>query len=287
MPAADEDGSYRVGVLGADVSTRLEPLAHQYLSVDGPTLICERIRIDADRYDLVEDFMEILAEGWDVRDPCRVADTGRTPRPARSGSRRPRPPAVSTLLVFRDGGDRVPLGANVTADAFIDLFAQFGIEPTRNDVGARSRALSSITDHGAGVTRSLEGPRLRPTPQAIRRRSPRMSKQRACGRSRRGSRRSGGSLRDRRRFRRLSEPGGGSAPRSAERAASVVVRRTWPTTRCTPASHLPPTTWLVSERAPCRSGAMALAARRPRATETWSRALARMSDALRQAGPCT
>ena len=146
MPDAAKDGPYRVGVLGADVATRLEPLAHQYLSAAGPTLTCERIRIDADRFDLVEDFLEVLAKsgmlGIHVVWPNKPYATARAewlPSADAAG-------CVDTL-VFRDGGDLVPLGANVTADAFIDLFAQFGIEPHGATLlhGAGHSARSLIT----------------------------------------------------------------------------------------------------------------------------------------------
>ena len=156
MPAADKDGSYRVGILGADVSQRLEPLAHQYLSSGRPALVCERIRIDADRYDLVEDFMEMLAKGgmfgihvvWPYK-PYASARAEWLPSAEGAG-------CVDTV-VFRDGGDSVPLGANVTADAFIDLFAQFGIEPNGTTLvhGAGHSARSLIT-----ALESLEASRI-------------------------------------------------------------------------------------------------------------------------------
>ena len=78
----DEDSSYGVGVIGADVSTRLVVWPNR-------------------------PYASYRAEWLLSADAAGCFDT----------------------LISRDRGDCVPLGANVTADAFVDLFAQFGIEP--------------------------------------------------------------------------------------------------------------------------------------------------------------
>ena len=82
--------------------------------------------------------------------------TSRTPRPAEWLPSAEGAGCVDTV-VFRDGGDSVPLGANVTADAFIDLFAQFGIEPNGTTLvhGAGHSARSLIT-----ALESLEASRI-------------------------------------------------------------------------------------------------------------------------------
>jgi shikimate 5-dehydrogenase len=133
-----------VGVVGAEVDRRLEPLAHEYLSVDGPPLVCARVRLDADRADLFEDFLEFLPKegmlGIHVLWPSRPYASARAEWLASAEIA-----GCVDTLVFRDGGDRVPLGANVTVDAFIDLFAQFAVQP---------RGTTLL--HGAGHTaRSL------------------------------------------------------------------------------------------------------------------------------------
>jgi shikimate 5-dehydrogenase len=140
------DANLLAGVVGAEVFDRLEPLAHQYLSTDGPTITCERIPSDADRLDLFEDIMEFLAKegmlGIHVLWPNRPYASARAEWLASAEAA-----GCVDTLVFRDRGDRVPLGANVTADAFIDLFAQLGVEPH-----------GPTLLHGAGHTaRSLVG----------------------------------------------------------------------------------------------------------------------------------
>jgi hypothetical protein len=140
----DANNSGLVGVVGAEVAHRLEPLAHQYLSADGQTLTCERVQLDADKPDLFEDFLEWLPKegmlGVHVLWPNRSYASARAEWLASAEAA-----GCVDTLVFRDAGDRVPLGANVTVDSFIDLFSQFGVEP---------RGTTLL--HGAGHTaRSL------------------------------------------------------------------------------------------------------------------------------------
>jgi shikimate 5-dehydrogenase len=151
------DTNLLAGAVGAEVSHRLEPLAHQYLSSDGPTLTCERIESDADRRDLFEDIMEFLAKegmlGIHVLWPNRPHASARAKWLASADAA-----GCVDTLVFRDHGDRVPLGANVTADAFIDLFAQFGVEPRGTTLlygaGHTARSLVSAV-HTLGASKVL------------------------------------------------------------------------------------------------------------------------------------
>ena len=146
----DTNKSPVVGVLGAEVSHRLEPLAHQYLSADGPTVTCERIRVDPDRVDLFEDFLEFLPKegmlGIHVLWPNRSYASSRAEWLASAEVA-----GCVDTLAFRDRGDRVPLGANVTVDSFIDLFAQHGVEPRETTLvyGAGHTARSLISATGA------------------------------------------------------------------------------------------------------------------------------------------
>ena len=145
------------GVVGAEIAERLEPLAHEYLSADGPTLTCERIPGDADHRDLFEDILEFLAKegmlGIHVLWPHRPYASARAEWLASAEVA-----GCVDTLVFRDRGDRVPLGANVTVDAFTDLFAQHGLEPHGTTVlygaGHTARSLVSAL-HTLGASKVL------------------------------------------------------------------------------------------------------------------------------------
>ncbi len=151
------DKNYVAGVVGAHVAQRLEPLAHQYLSSDGATVTCEPVPSDADRPELFEDIMEFLAKegmlGIHVLWPNRPYASARAEWLASAETA-----GCVDTLVFRDRGDRVPLGANVTADAFIDLFAQFGVAPHGTTLlygaGHTARSLVSAL-HSLGASKVL------------------------------------------------------------------------------------------------------------------------------------
>ncbi len=83
---------------------------------------------------------------------------GRTRRPAAEWLASAESAGCVDTLVFRDGGDRVPLGANVTVDSFIDLFAQFAVHPRGTTLvhGAGHTARSLISAlHILGVAKVL------------------------------------------------------------------------------------------------------------------------------------
>ena len=145
------------GIVGVEVANRLEPLAHHYLSADGQTLTCARVRLDADHADRFEDLLEFLPRegmlGIHVLWPSRSYASARAEWLASAESA-----GCVDTLVFRDGGDRVPLGANVTVDSFIDLFAQFAVHPRGTTLvhGAGHTARSLISAlHILGVAKVL------------------------------------------------------------------------------------------------------------------------------------
>jgi shikimate 5-dehydrogenase len=151
------DTNFLAGIVGAAISRRLEPLAHHYLSAAGPTVTCERVPSDAERVDLFEDILEFLAKegmvGIHVLWPNRPYASARAEwlKSAEAAG------CVDTLM-FRDRGDRVPLGANVSLDAFVDLFAQIGVEPGGSTLlyGAGHTARSLVTAlHTLGASKVL------------------------------------------------------------------------------------------------------------------------------------
>ena len=146
-----------VGIVGVEVANRLEPLAHHYLSADGRRSSANGSGSMPTGADLFEDFLELLPKegmlGIHVVWPSRSYASARAEWLASAEGA-----GCVDTLVFRDGGDRVPLGANVTVDSFIDLFAQFAVRPRGTTLvhGAGHTARSLISAlHILGVSKVL------------------------------------------------------------------------------------------------------------------------------------